>query len=152
MLLCVVAAVWLGWQLIDPGETTAADDDPSTTPTASAPATTEPPSAPTPTPTPTATETIDSSVDRSTPVSVLNNTSVANLAAQYKTEVEAAGWTVGGVGNWRGQIPSNTVYYPAGLETQARQLGEDLGIERVLPRTDAMRPDRLTIILSGPQQ
>jgi hypothetical protein len=82
---------------------------------------------------------------------VLNNTTTAGAASAFATKVEDAGWTVGGVGNWQGSIGQNTVYYPEGLQDQAEQLAEDVGIDRVMPRVDPMRTDRLTIILSGPQ-
>ena len=83
---------------------------------------------------------------------MLNNTSIKNLARSYSAKVAAAGWTVSGLGNWRGQIEANTVYYPGGLQDQAELLASDVGIDRVLPSIVPMRMDRLTIILSGPQQ
>jgi hypothetical protein len=84
-------------------------------------------------------------------VSVLNNTGTPGAAGAFSTKVKTAGWTVGGVGNWRGSVPEDTVYYPPGHEAEAKQLGQDVGISRVLPRVDPMRTDRLTIILAGPQ-
>lgn len=83
---------------------------------------------------------------------MLNNTGVANLASSFSGRVAGAGWTVSGTGNWNGQIPTNTVYYPAGQQEAGELLAADLGIGRVLPSVAPMQMDRLTLILSGPQQ
>ncbi len=157
VVVCVAAAGWLGVQLIDTDSTSAsADGRPTATapsPSATAPSptasdTTEPePTEPEPTDEGTAEEP-----ERTAPVSVLNNTGIANLATTYAARVRDAGWTISGVGNWRGQIVSNTVYYPSQLEQQARLLADDLDIQRILPRIAPMKSDRITIILSGPQQ
>jgi len=147
VVACLVAAGGLGWLLVE-GDTSK---DTATPPSASAttPAPTETTEA-TPTPTPTPTET-EPEIARDTPVSVLNNTGVAGAAGAFSTKVKAAGWTVGGIGNWRGSVGQNTVYYPDGLQDQAELLAKDVGIDRVLPLVANMRTDRLTIILSGPQ-
>ena len=44
--------------------------------------------------------------------------------------------------NWYGQIPANTVYYPAELQDQARLLARDLGVRRLHPAiaADELRP------------
>ena len=140
--VCLAAAGTLGWLLVK------GDDDNGTATPPNASATTP---APTPTPTdPTPTETA-APVAREAQVSVLNNSGVPGAASAFATKVRAAGWTVGGVGNWRGSVGQNTVYFPQGLQDQAEQLAKDVGIERVKPRVDPMRADRLTIILSGPQ-
>lgn len=152
IVACLAAVGGLGWLLVV-GDTSkdsatppsATATTPAPEPTETEPTETEP--TPTPTPTPTETET----VSRDTPVSVLNNTGTPGAAGAFSTKVEDAGWTVGGVGNWRGSVAENTVYYPDGLQEQAEQLAKDVGIDRVLPRVDPMRTDRLTIILSGPQ-
>lgn len=146
----LAAAGGLGWLLVDGND---GSKDTATPPSASATTPAPEPTEtiePTPTPTPTPTET-EPTVARDTPVSVLNNTGTAGAAGAFSTKVEDAGWTVGGVGNWQGSIGQNTVYYPEGLQDQAEQLAKDVGIDRVMPRVDPMRTDRLTIILSGPQ-
>ena len=153
ILLCIGAAGWLGWLLVDDGPATPAAG--ATTPPPALTTTPEPttPTPTTPSPTPTRTETTkEPEADRTAPVSVLNNTTIQGLAATFSAKVRAAGWTDVTVGNWRGSIGGNTVYYPPQLEEQAKLLGEDLGIGRVLPSIAPMRTDRLTIILSGPQQ
>lgn len=151
VMLCVGAAGWLGWLFVD--------DDPETpaaSPGPSAPAVTTPTptktTKPEPEPTPTKTKTTAPEVTRDAGVSVLNNTTIQGLAATFSTKVRDAGWADVTVGNWRGSVGGNTVYFPPALEPQAQLLAKDLGIERVQPSVAAMRTDRLTIILSGPQQ
>lgn len=133
------------------GDTTATSNDP--TPTAPTSVATTPSPTPTPTPTqePTPSPTAPA-VERTAAVSVLNNTGIQGLAASYSAKVKAKGWTVGGIGDWNGTIESNTVYYPAALKEQAELLAEDMGIDRLRASFAPMRTDRITIILSGPQQ
>lgn len=152
IMLCIGAAGWLGWLFVDNDS-----DTPAAGPTTSAPAKTTAPKPTEPTkttettPSPTTT-TETPAADRSAGVSVLNNTTIQGLATTYSAKVKAAGWTDVRVGNWRGSIAGNTVYYPSQLEQQAKLLGDDLGIDRILPSIAGMRTDRLTIILAGPQQ
>jgi LytR cell envelope-related transcriptional attenuator len=82
-------------------------------------------------------------------VEVYNNSSISGLAAGAAATLQDVGWQVVGTDNWYGNIPSNTVYYPAQLRTQARQLAKDLGISRIHPAVPPMRFDRLTVILTG---
>jgi len=150
IMLCIGAAGWLGWLFIDNDP-----DTPAVQPTKSAPSKTTQTPEPTettettPSPTPT---TEKPQADRTAGVSVLNNTTIQGLATTYSAKVRDAGWTDVRVGNWRGSIAGNTVYFPSQLEEQAKLLGDDLGIDRVLPSIAGMRTDRLTIILAGPQQ
>lgn len=155
IMLCVGAAGWLGWLFVDDDP-----DTPAANRTTPAPALTTTPS-PTPskttetTPSPTPSKTTkepEPEVQRVAPVSVLNNTTIQGLAATYSAKVREAGWSNVTIGNWRGSIAGNTVYFPPQLEDQAKVLGDDLGIDRILPSVAPMRTDRLTIILAGPQQ
>ncbi len=82
-------------------------------------------------------------------VEVYNNTSISGLAAATGAELQDAGWQVVGVDNWYGDIPASTVYHPDGLEDEAEQLAEELGIERVRGAVAPMKFDRLTVILTG---
>ena len=157
IMLCVGAAGWLGWLFVDDDS-----ESPTAGPTPSAPAVTTPSptktteSKPTPKPTaeptPEPTKTTEPEAERDAGVSVLNNTTIQGLAATFSTKVRNAGWSDVTVGNWRGSVGGNTVYYPPALEPQAKLLADDVGIGRVLPSFAPMRTDRLTIILSGPQQ
>lgn len=154
VLVCVGAAGWLGWTVTRDGQDSVpvagSTPAPATaTPSPTAAATTTPAPTPTPSPTPSPTETIE--VARTLAVSVLNNTGIPGVARAFSVKVEAAGWTVGGVGNWRGSVPGNTVYYPPNRKAEADLLAKDVAIGRVLPLVATMRPDRLTIILAGPQ-
>lgn len=79
---------------------------------------------------------------------VYNQTSVSGLAGRTADEAAAKGWQVAGTDNWYGTIPASTVYYPAKLEAAARLLAKDLGIDRLMPATGSMRPDRLTVVLA----
>jgi hypothetical protein len=155
--VCVLALAGIGWLIVD-GNGDDGDKHPTAAPTHTA-TTTAPTATPTPTettttPTPKPTKTTKPAptVNRTgIAVSVLNNTGVPGAAGAFSAKVKGAGWTVGGVGNWRGSVPGNTVYYPAGHQSEAIQLGKDVGITRILPRVDPMRTDRLTIILAGQQ-
>lgn len=150
-LACVIAIGGIGWLIVDGS---GGDNAPAASPTQSATTPTPSPATTTPTPTqaPTTKPKPKPTVSRTgIGVSVLNNTGIRGAAGAFSTKVKNAGWTVGGVGNWRGSVPGNTVYYPAGHEAEAQQLGKDVGITRILPRVTPMRTDRLTIILAGPQ-
>lgn len=154
VVACVGAAGWLGVMLIGPTTAAAESASSTTSPSSSPPspaASTAPPATATPSPAPAETKA-ETEAKREAPVAVLNNTGIKNLAKTFSTDVQNAGWDVAGLGNWRGQIVSNTVYYPDGLRDQADVLAADVGIERVLPSIVPMRMDRLTIILSGPQE
>lgn len=122
---------------------------PSLTPSPSPSPTPSPSPSPTPSPTPSETPSAEPEPARDLPVVVFNNTGRSGLAAEYAGRARGAGWTVEGVGNWRGSIPSSTVYHPAGEQAAARRLARDLGLDRVRERVSAMRADRLTVVLSG---
>jgi hypothetical protein len=89
-------------------------------------------------------------VDRgSTYVDVYNNSGVNGLAAATSAQISGAGWQVVTSDNWYGTIPASTVYYPPALAAEARLLGRDLGIARIMPAVDPMSMDRLTVILTA---
>ncbi|UYM06794.1 LytR C-terminal domain-containing protein [Solicola gregarius] len=82
-------------------------------------------------------------------VDVYNNSGITNLAASASGDVQSAGFVVGGVDNWYGAIPSTTVYYPPGMEEQAKLLADTLGVGRMLPAVAPMSGDRLSLILTA---
>jgi hypothetical protein len=82
-------------------------------------------------------------------VVVFNNSNVKGLAGKTGTRAQRAGWNVVGTDNWYGTVDSSTVYYPSRLKAAATLLAHDLGISRVKPAIAPMRPDRLTVILTG---
>lgn len=82
-------------------------------------------------------------------VEVYNNSGVRGLAGRAAGEATVQGWQVVGSDNWVGTIPAPTIYYGPRLERAARLLAKDLGITRLRPAVDPMRPDRLTVILTA---
>jgi hypothetical protein len=90
-----------------------------------------PPAAPPPPPSPAVTTPPSPVV----PVTVLNNSRRAGLAARAAATFEAGGWPVAQTGNFRGRIPVTTVYYDPGMEVSAQAFAETFdGVVRVRPR------------------
>lgn len=91
-----------------------------------------------------------SSVDRSAyEVVVLNQSSRAGLAATVGQDLRDQGWTVPAVGNFRGIVPSTTVYYPPGAETTALAVAGDLQSQpRIRPRFGNLSTTRLTVVVT----
>ena len=83
------------------------------------------------------------------PSVVLNETATRGLAAQVASRLRAKGWTITGTGNWRGNVGTTTVYYPAGMEAAARRMAYDLGVTRIRPRVAGMLTNRLTVVLTS---
>ncbi len=81
-------------------------------------------------------------------VEVFNNSGIKGLAATTAAKATQIGWQVVGEDNWVGSIPASTVYFPARLKAEAKQLSLDLGIGRTAPAVEPMKMDRLTIILT----
>lgn len=164
-VLVLLGAGWLGWIVVDGDDTAAVaapTSSPSSTPSPTASVSTSASPRPTPSPTPTRTPSPSPSptptptrttppVDRAAvPVSVLNATRTPGLARSAGATVTARGWTLAGVGNWRGYVPVSTVYYPAGREAEARQLAADLGVPAVAPAPAGINQQRLTLIVVAP--
>lgn len=82
-------------------------------------------------------------------VEVYNNSGIRGLAGQTAGQASVKGWQVVGSDNWVGTIPAPTIYHGPRLEAAAKLLAKDLGISRVRPAVDPMRPDRLTVILTA---
>ncbi|MGY2876031.1 hypothetical protein ACVW00_003221 [Marmoricola sp. URHA0025 HA25] len=82
-------------------------------------------------------------------VAIFNNSNVQGLAGKTGTRAQRAGWSVVGTDNWYGTVDASTVYYGTRLKAAAAELAQDLGITRVKPAIAPMRPDRLTVILTG---
>lgn len=81
-------------------------------------------------------------------VEVYNTSSIKQLAARTAERASVLGWQVLGTDNWSASsIPAPTIYYGPRLEEAAELLGKDLGIRRIRPSVDPMKPDRLTVIL-----
>jgi len=117
----------------------SASASPTTSPAASASATPTATKAPTPTRPPVV----------HAPAVLLNQTAIRGMAARVALRLRSLGWTITGVGNWRGRVPETTVYYPAGMEAAARSLAFDLGVTRIHGWVRGMLPDRLTVVLTS---
>jgi hypothetical protein len=113
----------------------------------------QPSTSPTPTPTasvaPKPSHTPKPVARKKVLVEVFNNTPTKGLAAQVSEKASTIGWQVVGADNWYGSIPATTVYYPADLKREGKQLALDLGIKRTAKAVDPMKLDRLTVILTG---
>jgi hypothetical protein len=83
-------------------------------------------------------------------VEVFNNTPTKGLAGEVSAKASTIGWQVVGADNWYGSVPATTVYYPAKLKREGKQLALDLGVKRTAKAVDPMKLDRLTVILTGP--
>lgn len=124
-----------------------ATDSPSPSPSPTEEPTPSP--SPSPTPSPSLSPSPTAAPQRSTDVFVFNNSRISGLAASTAARARHAGWNVVGFGNWRGQIPRSTVYYPEGLRAEAELLASDLGLSQVQPRLPSMQSDRLTVIMTA---
>jgi hypothetical protein len=80
---------------------------------------------------------------------VFNNSNIKGLAGKTATRAQRAGWNVVATDNWYGTVDTSTVYFPPRLKAAGTLLAKDLGITRVKPAIEPMRPDRLTVILTA---
>jgi hypothetical protein len=130
--------------------TQSGDDTPDkVTPAAHATPTAPPVTVTEPTPSATPTKTPPVVRRAKVLVAIFNNSNVKGLAGKTGTRAERAGWTVVGTDNWYGTVDTSTVYYGPRLKAAADLLAHDLGITRVKASIAPMRPDRLTVILTG---
>jgi len=104
-----------------------------------------------PTAEPTTEPTTVAPPSRTVPVSVYNQIGIGGLARRVAGQAQALGWPIGAVADWRGAVPQDTVYHPAGLEAEAALLAADLGISRVMPATATMSGTSLTVVLASPR-
>jgi LytR cell envelope-related transcriptional attenuator len=81
-------------------------------------------------------------------VVVFNNTRVPGLAGGVAGKAKSAGWNVVGSDNWYGTVDGTSVYFPPRLKAAAKELGNDLGINRLRPAEEPMQFDRVTVILT----
>jgi hypothetical protein len=81
-------------------------------------------------------------------VVVLNHTETSGLAGRTADDLRGRGWAVAVVGNFVGNVPETTVYYPPGRAPQARLLARRLDVSRVHPAFDGVSETRLTLVLS----
>jgi hypothetical protein len=81
------------------------------------------------------------------PVTVLNNSKISHLAERSGAKFKAGGWPVAGTGNYRGQIDTTTIYYPAGQQASAERFGKQFGV-RVLPRFATLPGTGMTVVVT----
>jgi LytR cell envelope-related transcriptional attenuator len=80
---------------------------------------------------------------------VLNQTTRSGLASTVAAALRAKGWTVTGVGNFRGVVSATTVYYPVGHVAAAQAAAKSLPTPaRVLPRFGNLSATRLTVVVT----
>ena len=82
-------------------------------------------------------------------VEIYNTSAIKGLAARTASKASVLNWQVVGTDNWSASVPAPTIYFGPRLEDAARLLAKDLGINRVRPAVDPMKPDRLTVILTS---
>lgn len=83
------------------------------------------------------------------PVTVLNNSRYAGLADKAAAEFRSAGWPVAATGNFRGRIPSTTVYYEAGQQAAAQEFARRFdAVVRVRPRFDTLPARGLVVVVT----
>jgi hypothetical protein len=82
-------------------------------------------------------------------VEIYNTSAIKGLAARTAAKAAVLNWQVVGTDNWSASVPAPTIYFGPRLEDAARLLAKDLGISRVRPAVDPMKPDRVTVILTS---
>lgn len=155
-VILTAAVVYGGYRILGPNSnatpTSVEDVGVVTKPTPSP----SPEGPPTPTPTPKLSPTESPSpkatarkppLDKSVRIVVYNNTVSRGYAARTADEAKALGWNVVMVENWKGSVPSSTVFYSVGLEAEARALAEDLGVNRVVPNHSGISLKGLSVVL-----
>ena len=117
---------------------------PSPTPSTSSSA----PAAP-PVTEPPATQTPAQSLAAPLPVTVLNNSRIAHLAARVAADLRAHGWPVRKTGNFTGRIRATTIYYAPGQHAAAVRLARAFRqIRRVEPRFAGLPGHGLTLVVT----
>ncbi len=83
------------------------------------------------------------------PVVVLNNSRIEGLADTAAAVFRRGGWPVARTGNFRGKIPSTTVYYEAGQEAAARAFARRFDeVVRVRPRFATLPARGLVVVVT----
>ena len=149
-----VVVAWTGAGLDDDVTATPAgvSDSPEPAENERTPATTSTPAPSSTSATPDA--ATSSAAASSTPaeslprVDVLNQSAAGGSAAQTADQLRAAGWRIGRVDDFRGNVSETTIYFPPGLRPEARQLRGDLpGSLRLQPAFSTLKAGRLSVIL-----
>jgi cytoskeletal protein RodZ len=116
----------------------------SATASTSAPATTAPASPTMSTSAPPS----SSSAAGSAKIDVLNQSVPSGSAQKVAAQLHDAGWTIGRVGDFHGNVSTSTVYWlSTDQRRQARQIARNLGGLRVLQGFSTLNASRVTVIL-----
>jgi cytoskeletal protein RodZ len=90
------------------------------------------------------------SVDRSTPVTVLNATRTSGLAGSVAATLRTSGWTVPTTDNYRRAQPPTTVYYAtADQRATAQAVADDVGGDPRVQQSSEFGPDRITVVIGS---
>lgn len=85
-------------------------------------------------------------------VDVLNQSAGAGAAARTADRLRSAGWTIGRVDDFQGNVSTTTVYWlDPPQRRQARQVSRFLGGVRVRRGFETLRAGRVTVILVEPR-
>lgn len=84
------------------------------------------------------------------PVVLFNQTYGTKRIEGLRGALGAQGWTVPAVDTWHGGITATTVYFPKGMELEARALMTAFpSISRIRPAFAGIPSDKLTVIVCG---
>lgn len=138
-----------------PSATPSASGTPSASASPSASRSASPSASPTktssasPSATPSSSPTPPPVIDRSVPVVVLNATSRTGLAAEVAKRLRAKGWTVTSVGNWRGGVPTTTVYATGRAAAAATMRYDAKPADATRPTRDGMPKNRIVLVIGA---
>ncbi len=81
---------------------------------------------------------------------MLNQSAGNGAGSAAADQLRAAGWRIGRVDDFRGNISTTTIYFPPGLRKEARTLARAMpGSQRILPAFGTISSTRLSVILVG---
>lgn len=120
-----------------------ATSTPTTSPTGSADA-----SSPAATTSAPATTAATTTAERTPKVDVLNQSAGDGAASQAADQLRAAGWRIGRVDDFRGNVSTTTVYWlTPDMRRDARRVARDLGGVRVQQGFSTLVDGRISVIL-----
>ena len=83
------------------------------------------------------------------PVTVLNNSRIAHLAARVAADLRAHGWPVRSTGNFTGRVKTTTIYFGPGQRASAQRLAREFGqVRRVERRFRGLPGSGLTLVVT----
>jgi hypothetical protein len=151
-VIAIAAAITVVVTLLDPDDSDVRAGPAGSSPRATAagtPASSPAPPASSPVATTTASPTPSTAeADRPPRVDVLNQSAPDGSATTVADQLRAAGWRIGRVDDFNGNISTTTVYWLDREDRKsARQLARDMGGVRVQPGFSTLVEGRLSVIL-----